>query len=176
MASIPVICDDCGRVFVSQNIFGGTMANVTMVGNRVSPCPYCGGTGQIPDGVYDLSDTVTRYLAAPSVGLEDLEKLRAVFERAAQKGATAEEVAAEIEREVPDLAPFGAWLRRAAPVVAKALWPFLVGLLLLFIQQRMQHPTLTPEQIEQIIERVQLEQPKPPPNRTRTPPQHSPPS
>jgi hypothetical protein len=133
-----------------------------MAGNRVGPCPYCDGTGLIPDGVYDLSDAVTRYLAAPSVSVEDLEKLKALVERAAEEGSVADAVADEIEREIPALAEFGTWIRRAAPVVAKALWPFLVGLLLLLIQQRMERPTLTPDQVEHIIERVQHEQPPAP--------------
>jgi hypothetical protein len=162
VALLPVICDDCGRVFVTTSLIGGSATNIVMVGNVVSPCPYCRGTGRIPDGVYDLSDAVTRYLAAPSVSVEDLEKLRALLERAAEEGSAADAVADEIEKEIPALAEFGAWVRRAAPVVAKALWPFLVGLLLLLIQQRMERPTLTPDQVEHIIERVQHGQPSAP--------------
>jgi hypothetical protein len=64
-----------------------------------------------------------------------------MFRRADEEGASAEDVAETIENELPDLAGLAAWLRRAGPILAKALWPLLIGLLLLFIQQRIANPT-----------------------------------
>jgi hypothetical protein len=153
VAPIPAICETCRRVFVSHNIIGGT-ATVTMVGSRVGPCPHCGGWGRIPDGVYDLADAVTTYFAAPSVPIGDLERLIKVFQTAQAQGASANEVADTIERELPSLEGLSEWLRRAGPVLAKALWPLLIAILVLMIQQRMERPTLTPDQVEQIITRV----------------------
>jgi hypothetical protein len=168
VALIPVICEQCGRVFVSSGVFAGTATNIAMTGSRVGPCPYCGSVGRIPDGIYNLSEVVTTFLAAPSLPVEDLEKLRALFERATMTDASLDDVAAAIERELPSLAGFAEWLRQAGLFVTKyALLPFLVGLLLLLIEHRMQQPTLTPDQVEQIIERVQREQPPPPPEAPR---------
>ena len=101
MPAIPVLCDKCDRLWLNENIVGvgsGSVA-VTFVGSRAGPCPYCGGMGRIPDGVYELTRDVTRLLA--SLSNQDLATLRALLLQAQSGEIDAEELEARVAREVP---------------------------------------------------------------------------
>src|SRR5919199_6231022 len=102
MAPIPVICNRCKKMWFTHNFIGGTgNARITMIDNTVGPCPYCGGTGRIPDGVYELTGGVVRYLASGAVSVADLRRLQDVLRDAQQRNATPSEIAEDIERKVP---------------------------------------------------------------------------
>jgi hypothetical protein len=105
VASIPAICDDCGAVFGTESalsVEGAT--NLTLVDFRVGPCPVCGGTGRIPDGVYSFIGDSIRVLSAPAWSIPKLARLRAVLEAAGRTGAPPRQVAQKVAQEAPDLA------------------------------------------------------------------------
>ena len=94
----PVIClnASCNTLWLAQRIVSaGPNTTVNMIGNMVAPCPGCGGTGRIPDGVYTVSSAklfndadVDRVLSA----------INALRENAAA-GASKEEIEATISRD-----------------------------------------------------------------------------
>ncbi len=69
MAPIPVICDNCGQTWISNNLIGvgaGSTAHITMTNTTLAPCPYCGGSGHTIDGDYLItSDSVQIFTGLP---------------------------------------------------------------------------------------------------------------
>src|SRR5437867_3405636 len=102
MAPIPVVCQSCRRMWLATNIIGGSgTARVTIMNSTVSPCPFCGGTGRIPNGVYELAGGVVRYLASGAVSVPDLRLLQGVLRDAQQRQAKPSEIVQEIKQKVP---------------------------------------------------------------------------
>ena len=54
----PAVCDTCGTIFPSP--FNILAENVGLFNMGTGPCPECGGSGSIPDGIY--SCYVSNYL------------------------------------------------------------------------------------------------------------------
>jgi hypothetical protein len=154
VTAIPAICKTCGEVFVTEQfIHVDPGIGFEMRGNDVGPCPRCGGVGHIPDGRYEAVEGAVRYLADPTMTIGDLEKLRNIFERAQQKNASAVEVADAINEQVPRAAGLGALLQDAALPLAAWLTVILTALMLL-LQLRSQEPSLSPDQIDNIVHRI----------------------
>lgn len=100
---IPAFCDDCGTAFRSPfNVSGRVMA-LTLEGNKVGPCPACGGLGSIPDGTFDFIDGAVRILARPQRTVDDLRTLALILEDAKIGAITQEESISRITESVPDL-------------------------------------------------------------------------
>jgi hypothetical protein len=104
VALVPVFCDTCGTVFASDRILGGDM-RVTLQRISIGPCPVCGGTGQVPDGVYDFIGDTIRVLNAPESSTEKLGRLAQIIEAGRTREAPAEQIVSELEEEAPELAP-----------------------------------------------------------------------
>jgi SEC-C motif len=112
MAPLAAVCGSCRRLFVTDNSFGvtgGGSTEATLEDVEVGPCPYCGGMGHVPDGAYELSETVMRCIG--SLTAEDKISLLSIATLARNQDLTADEVADRIEKEVP-----------AAAGLAAALW------------------------------------------------------
>lgn len=97
MADLPVICDDCGRLFRATNVIGGSDATITMKNVAVGPCPYCRGTGHIPNGVYQLWNDTIRAVWSSHPSVEDLRVLGRLVGQAQEQGLTADETAQRVE-------------------------------------------------------------------------------
>jgi hypothetical protein len=100
--------------------------------------------------------SLARFLADASTG--EMRALIQVFDEA--HGMTREELAAEIEGRVPRASFFAPLLRDAGMPLATWIATF-IALLALVIALR-ETPTLTPEQVEEIITRVVAEVDTPP--------------
>lgn len=96
MVDLPVICDNCGRLFRAPNVIAGS-GTVSMINVAVSPCPYCGGTGHVPDGVYQLVDDAIRAVWSSRPTVEDLRTLERLVGQAQEQGLTADETARRVE-------------------------------------------------------------------------------
>jgi uncharacterized protein YecA (UPF0149 family) len=97
MADLPVVCDNCGRFFRAPNIIGGSGGTFTMMNVAVSPCPYCGGRGHVPDGVYELWKDTIRAVWSSRPTVEDLRALERVVEQAQTQGLSPDETAQRVE-------------------------------------------------------------------------------
>ena len=64
--SLTAICDNCHRPFKAHNLISGNISNLTMINVGYGPCPYCGGMGSIPNGIYNLRDGVATLIQAVS--------------------------------------------------------------------------------------------------------------
>lgn len=78
MPEMPAFCDNCGAVFGSGFVFENCI-DVTLSGNRVGPCPSCGGTGHVPDGVYDITANAINLLHGTIKTVQQLQQLSALL-------------------------------------------------------------------------------------------------
>jgi hypothetical protein len=99
----------CGHAWLASAVSGSGPA-VELIGCTSFPCPKCGGTGRIPDGMY--SELAVRLRDTRDVVLvrEALEFLYAQ----AKKGANAAQLGDEISRSFPYLAPLKPYLPKDA--------------------------------------------------------------
>jgi SEC-C motif len=157
MAAIPVVCQQCKRLWVTTNFIGGTgNVRITMIDNTVSPCPYCGGTGKVPNGVYELANGVVRYLASGAVSVADLRRLQDVLRDAQQQHARPAQVVQEIKRKVPSAEGITASFGSQASIALAAWLTVLIGLITLILMTRTQSggTSLTQTQVEQAVEQA----------------------
>ena len=88
---------------------------------------------------------------------EDLDRLKIVLEEAQQTEASAEEVARKVEEEAPTASPLAALLRDPALPAVISLIVLLLAVIQYIhpqLQQQKPAPTITPDQVEEIITRV----------------------
>jgi hypothetical protein len=174
---IPVICDDCGRIWITEQLVGvtgGGSANVQLQNVGVSPCPYCGGTGHVPDGMYRLQENAAEYLGALKPA--ELRALLHVVSEAQAQNLNAEQVAERIEEEVPAAAEVGGLLKMDASALRDWLAILLALLSIILPLVEHQQQPLTQEQTRQAfvqaLEEVQAKQqppkPSPPTSSQRT--------
>jgi hypothetical protein len=105
MALVPAFCESCGTTFASAGIFAGNARESSLKDMRIGPCPTCGGSGRVPDGVYDFIGDTIRVLSAPDYSRERLERLTEIIKEGRARGAVPEEVASHLQEEAPELAP-----------------------------------------------------------------------
>lgn len=110
-------------------------------------------------------------LAAPEVSDDDLRRLTEVLEEARNRDASLPVVTAAIEREVPRAAAIAPLLQQGGQPLATWLAVILaaIALLLSLREKEPVPPTLTPEQLQEIVERAinegrQPTEPKPVPD------------
>ena len=99
----------------------------------VAPCPYCGGEGHIPDGLYDGTAEGIRVIATSAKSAASLTKLARLLEQARDEGASREAVAETIESEAPEFAGLAALIRRLGGVPI-ATWITLALAILALLQ------------------------------------------
>ncbi len=124
MPAIPAFCDTCGTAF-SSGIVVENSFNVSFSGNRSGSCPKCGGMGHVPDGVFNVVGSTIEILSAPSRTIQELTRLVEILRAAKTSSAKPEDVARDIERDVPALAP----LMQLLPANRSEWFAFLAVLL-----------------------------------------------
>lgn len=152
MAMVPAICDRCGGIFGSEGFIGGSNAkNITMVGNKVGPCPACGGMGSIPDGIYDIQDDALRVIKASGTSPDTLQSLIGLLEALKRGEASASQVVARVESEAPALAPT---VRKALAKSDPAKWiTLLIAIITMYLQATAAQPPSADEVAESLREK-----------------------
>ena len=166
MPRLPAICRTCGTVFPS----GYRLNNVreaTFAGSTSGPCPNCGGTGEVPDGIYEVVGETINVAATSVRSADQFRRIEAVLAEAFETEATPESVVAAVERESPEM---GAALRKLiVPRNPTEFWAVVAALLIaigLLLQVTSPEPP-SAEEISRItdtaIEKAMHEHKKPPP-------------
>jgi hypothetical protein len=132
---VPAVCDDCGGVFAS-GLVADESTDITIIGFRTT-CPYCGGSGGIPDGSYDFIGDTIQVLAANPYSRERLERVRTILDELRSAGSnTSEEVVAALEEEAPELARIVRdHLVPRTPADLYALLTLLLGIVTLILKR-----------------------------------------
>jgi hypothetical protein len=153
MPEMPAFCDNCGTIFGSGFVFENCR-NVALRGNRVGPCPSCGGMGHVPDGVYDITGNAIKLLQGTIKTASQLSILSNVLLDAQKKNLSKEQVQENIQELVPELHNFSS----ALPQTRSELYGFIgiiltaIGLLIAAYGTFKDDP-VPEKEIDQIIER-----------------------
>lgn len=103
MPVLPVVCHQCEKVWVPET--GGvrisSVSSATIMDVKISPCPHCGGTGSVPDGVYHSIEGSVRYLLQSDLTKSQLKEIAQALAKARTKGATPDEVRGLLAALIP---------------------------------------------------------------------------
>jgi hypothetical protein len=174
MALLPVLCDNCNRIWLTGSVIDGSgrvaigtndpSANVTIGRTTVGPCPFCQGDGHVLEGTYELTRGVTRFLAS-NLNADKLKALRGLLIAAQESGASADQAAKQIAAAVPDASPLAELLiHKGLPLLSLLI--AIISLVLPYTYPPTSAPpVLTPQQINDIATQIikDLETPTPPP-------------
>jgi SEC-C motif-containing protein len=111
MPGLPAICDTCSTVWDPHALNISNATDIHIADVTVGPCPNCGGTGHIPDGIYSATTDTIKVIATSARSVQSLERLRRILEHARSQRASAAELAQTLE-ETDDLKPVAAIIRR----------------------------------------------------------------
>ncbi len=126
---VPAICDNCDSIFPSLFNFYNSN-NISFTGCQAGPCPDCGGTGHIPDGIYNFIGDTIELLSGPQRSIDELKKLASILERARNNNTDPQSIGKEIDEKVPELSS----LKDCLPKTRSELYLF-IGLILSIIFQ-----------------------------------------
>lgn len=99
MANLPAVCDYCGAIFESGFSFSGT-GTFFSLGGKSGPCPRCGGTGSVPDGVYSIIEGLINELSEMRHSRVDLQNLADLLEE--NKSNQEVDIKEQIEEKAPE--------------------------------------------------------------------------
>jgi hypothetical protein len=155
-------------LFFATRLAGGE-GRVAMRNVGYGPCPVCGGTGRVLDGVYELAGDTVRFFAEGDYSREQLQRLLDSLTRAQREAATPEQVIGTVEAEAPEFKAVAE--RFLVPRDASAFYTLLavlIAVLALILSER--GGTVMSEDVERLERRVveQLQQqPVRPPRQAR---------
>src|SRR5207245_2893520 len=109
MAQIPAFCPRCGAIFGSGYYFDD-VRELSLAGNEAQ-CTVCGHMGEVPDGVFNVTDGVLEVLSAPAITRERLQRLQSILESVNRGSMGALEAVEQLEQEAPELGSFLARLK-----------------------------------------------------------------
>ena len=157
MPILPAFCDTCGTAF-NSGIFVENSTNISFSGNRSGPCPQCGGTGHVPDGVFNFIGNTIEILSAPERTITELLSLARILKDAKAKSETKEQVATRIQKELPTLS----LLAKILPENKNELYGFLgvvIAAVTLYTQSPEKPPAQTIVNITKVVEAIVVQAP-----------------
>ncbi|MFA6921469.1 MAG: hypothetical protein WC216_06465 [Gallionella sp.] len=105
MPDVPAICSDCGAIF-GAGLSSAIIKNTQFGGTKVGPCPECGGTGIIPDGIYSFVGDVVEVIATSVQGAKDIREIILRLSNIASRNLEPDQFRDAISKEVPELKKF----------------------------------------------------------------------
>jgi len=79
--------------------------NVTLGRGECGPCPNCGGSGHIPQGVFNIIGETIHILSAPERTTSELLKLSEIIKESKKSTTPTQTVINRVTNEVPNLKP-----------------------------------------------------------------------
>lgn len=107
MNGIIAFCENknCGTVFEVRNLIGGLgSVNIELTNTRLGPCPNCGSSGLVPDGVYNYFNQVISFVRGPKDSIEKLLELKELVLGFKYNPKSRDEIVKEINKISPDYA------------------------------------------------------------------------
>jgi hypothetical protein len=102
MVDLPIFCSSCGAIFpsgiVAENLTNAAHDDIN------GSCPYCGGSGQVPAGLYNFIGRTIELLNAPEKTVDELNKLSVILRNFDGKKTGVHEIRQQILQEVPKYA------------------------------------------------------------------------
>lgn len=101
MYKLPAICQNCNMIFPSS-FAAANGAKMFMMGCKSGPCPNCGGTGDIADGLYEEIEGIFQITKIDDG--KDLDKLIRILKKNNYSNKI-DSIESEILAEVPQYSP-----------------------------------------------------------------------
>ncbi len=127
MVDIPAVCSTCSSLFFAPNLVGGA-GQVEFHGSMLSPCPVCGGVGDIIDGVYNAATNTARLIISSATKPQQLKALEAIFLAAKKNKLSLDQINGRVQEKVPELQSISDWV----PKTRMELYTF-IGIVLALI-------------------------------------------
>lgn len=106
MARIPAICENCNTIFPSGVNLGNSARNISFVNCLAGPCPNCGGSGRILDGVYNaVGNAIEAFVGQQRI--DDLKQLLEVLREGKRHRLEREEIITNIKQTTPEMSKLG---------------------------------------------------------------------
>jgi hypothetical protein len=157
MPDLPAVCDTCGKFFPSgirvENSKSIGFSNVT-----VGPCPRCGGTGHVPDGVYNFIGDTIELLQGPQRTVSELQRFANILRTARDRGATAEEVVETVRRETPEFSFLLNFLTSREARKELATWLTLILAIISLVLQAKQSANTERVEVNQVINNITVQE------------------
>jgi len=123
MPGLPAVCDKCLTVWDPHVVNLSHATDVHIQDVTVGPCPNCGGTGHIPDGIYSATTDTIRVMVTTAKSAESLRLLAQILRRARDQSATREELAKSLDQApTEDFKPFADLVRGLPKKIAIKDW------------------------------------------------------
>lgn len=102
MPDVPVICNNCGKIFGAG--FSSVNIENTQFGNtKVGPCPVCGGTGLISEGIYSFVGEAVNIVATSARSVKEIQELISRLNNVVDRELEPDEFREALLNEVPEL-------------------------------------------------------------------------
>lgn len=117
---IPAFCTNpaCGAVF-GFGLQADNVRNLSLRGNQAR-CPVCGSWGDVPDGVFNITDGVLEVLSAPAITVERLRRMQSILDSVRQGATSPTDAVEALRSEAPELESY--WQRIKSDPAALAGW------------------------------------------------------
>ena len=143
--NLPAWCRGCGLPWTSPvaiNLDLGSWSDM-----EISPCPRCGGTGDVSNGYVKMLRLAGRTLSGLTPG--DLSDLQATL-REAQRAGGVGEAATRLELAQPQLAAVARWLSNQSNRMEVGMWlSALLALIAIFIAQG--SSSMSDEDVQRVV-------------------------
>lgn len=113
MNGTPAFCPNCNNVVLAHSIISGGSIKFSVSGSKIT-CPQCRGIASILDGEYNVINGSFELLNGPHSTVENLQKLRKIFEKARTEGLSSEEIGILIDKDAPAYSAFKKFLPQNA--------------------------------------------------------------
>lgn len=109
--NIPAFCDFCGAAFPSGLIVENSYIKSSR--SKSGPCPRCGGMGTVIEGLFHVTGEAIEILAAPTTTIDQLQKLKGIIKYAAANKKSSDEIAQDIEKEIPEISEISRYIPKS---------------------------------------------------------------
>lgn len=152
MAVFQARCRNCGQQFPVNNVFGGS-GGIAIQGITYGPCPFCGGVGDLQDGVYNLENDVASLISEPGQTLETFLALSRVIENSRAN----REAPTETVKKIEEISPTAARIARLLPHPNIPAYLSLLVAIAALVVQLQQPPPLTAEGAAILLQQARAE-------------------
>jgi hypothetical protein len=161
MPGLPAICDSCLTVWDPHAINIANATDVHIEDFTVGPCPKCGGTGHIPDGIYSATTDTINVVATTVKSAQALALLGRLLRHARNEKVDAEQLAQLLEQEkAADFKPVAAVVRRLPRKLDVKYWIGITLAVIAILQAQAADRKL--DNIESQVEHIYAEVVAPP--------------
>lgn len=149
MSHPPAKCRNCSEIFPALGYRIENSHNISFFGNSYSPCPYCGGTADVLDGVYDFVGNAVKLVSGPATTWEALRSAAKIISDSQAAGESAEKTLERASEILPSLRNLKG---KVQSLLLAAVFYAITKLADHYVDPLLDPPELTPAVIQTIVQ------------------------